>query len=854
MYREPLSGGLRTAIDPALLDPGELVDARNAIYLAGSPALWRSPGRTAFGTVSAVATAVDGLRDVQFDNGDAYLVALADSKLRYAPVGDTGTFTDLTTLATAGLQLERAQYRNRYYLFNGAAAAATSIGSNVVAYLSATGAGTAPSVRQHGMRPVNAAPVTASANAVFSQTVTGYYEYWTTEVARFTQDGSPFEMESTFQGSPATMFVSATSYAPVLTRPEIQNPGTTTHWRVYRSPKKDFATDKEFPAGFMIAEVATATAQVTDTLTSSNTGLIFPTTYNSGVAFSDFTNASNLGADDGSVATVSATLATNSWTSPKFVAQGAYGFNFAGFKGQVVGIEVEVQGFVDVAPCTVGVYIGPRDSITGGFKQDFTNANHVIADSGLGFSAGGKNFVITSTSAGAPTTVTLGGPADRWFAPSDPGLQDSDFDTNFMVVLAIANAGVKNLSFDYVRVRAYYGATITSSTIQFPAVTYTFGDITAEVGKNGQPPSSSTGDFFEDQLVVNDASNSSLIRFSYPGDPDAFPSTYYVDYETAENDQVRAIKVVNDRLVVWLDSSTWRQNYLPSERDASFDRGKSRSIISSQYGCLSPMCVATFSPGGGTDLAAFVSHHGVHATDGFELSTYTADLNWDAIFPAGSNAIALINDRKRRLLLFYFQNTANFGNETFLCLPFAYGAGHWQNDRPKVCGFLHMRNKIGGQFASLESAWSVQRANGAVSVYLGYGGTDTGAGAGKVFIESGTSIPAEDPRWQATTRDLYLGEGGIGSEFRLGKVYGYAHDQTAGTQLTYTVTTRKTDAGATTGGTKTVTLSNGQKVHAIGDFHQQCESASFAIAATATAYGAELLLFDGLDFGKVDPA
>ena len=43
-----------------------------------------------------------------------------------------------------------------------------------------------------------------------------------------------------------------------------------------------------------------------------------------------------------------------------------------------------------------------------------------------------------------------------------------------------------------------------------------------------------------------------LIRYSYPGDPDAFPPTYFLDFETPHNDRVTNIKVVNSRLIVML--------------------------------------------------------------------------------------------------------------------------------------------------------------------------------------------------------------------------------------------------------------------------------------------------------------
>lgn len=822
-HREPHSGGLWTAMDPGLLQEGQLQDIRNMIYLPGSDALWMTPGRAVFGAVSAVATAVDGLRDIEFDTGDHYLVALAGDTLKYATVGAAGAFSSLTAAGAGSQSLEAIQYQNAYYLFTGATAAVETINTNKVVYLAATAAGTAPSVRQHGMLAVTTAPASASSNVTFSQSVTGFYEYWTTEVAKLSADGVVKTIESTFTGKPATVFVSATTYSPVIAMPAIRNEGFTTHWRIYRSPKKTFETDQEFPVGFLIAEQATASAQVIDGGTSSLTSYAFPTTYNStGYGFGFGNSATALGASDAASAS-----AVHSGLNPTLYKQLTYGYNFGGFKGPVRGIEVELRGRTANQTQTVGVTICKRNPVTGEPMAPI----------------GAKSTIVPNI----VSLMLLGSSTDTWGSV----WSDSDFDTNFSVVIMPFLVGNDTVTFDYVRVRVYYGTTNLYQDIQFPTVVYTFGDITSQVGKNGPPPSSDTATVFQDQLVTNDKSNPSLLRYSYPGDMDAFPETYFVDYETDENDRFKATRVVNDQLIVWLNSSTWRQIYLPSERDASFDRGKSKERVSGQYGCIDPMCVAAFSPGGGADLAAFVSYHGVHATDGEQLATYTDGLNWDAIFPPGSTPISLINDRRRCLLLFYFQNTANYGAETFLCLPLAYGEGHWVGGRPKVCGLLHMRNDIGGVKGSLESAWAVQRDDGAVSVYLGYGGASTAGGAGKVWIESSAAtIPALDPRPQFTTREIFSAD--FGGEWKLGDVHAYAHDYAASATATYTVKTRKTnDTGLVTRTSKTVNW-GGQKLARVGAFETMCESAAFTFVASASAFAAEFLLIDGLDYGLED--
>src|SRR3972149_11417931 len=224
---EPLDGGIWTAPDPALLKPGQLSGGQNFVYLPGSQAIQRARGRSVFGTVSAETVDVPGLRDIQFDNGNHYLVSLASSPLASAVVGDTGTFGLVTSLPATGAQLEVAHYRNRFYLFSGVTSEATAIDSNQVVYLSATSVAATPSVRQHGLLPGIASPLVTTAAGSFSQTVTGYYEYWTTEVARLTQDGAELVLESAFSAdsNPTTVFVTATGQVPTIQMPTIRKIG-----------------------------------------------------------------------------------------------------------------------------------------------------------------------------------------------------------------------------------------------------------------------------------------------------------------------------------------------------------------------------------------------------------------------------------------------------------------------------------------------------------------------------------------------------------------------------------------------------------------------------------------------------
>lgn len=839
-HQEPLNGGVVSSRDPSLLDAGQLAAARNCLYLPHSPALQRMRGRTAFGTVSATAVDIAGLRDLQFDNADQFLIAHASASYLSAVVGDTGTFGLLASgLPGVGSGLEIVQYRNRYFLMNGTTTGASSIGSNRVVYLSATAASQTPLIRQHGMLPMQAMPQTTAVASAFSQSVTGYYEYWTTEVAKIQQDATQIVLEGTFLGSAATVLVSSTGMAPQIGLPTIQN-AIATHWRIYRSPVKAAASDKKFPSGFMIAELATAVTAALDSSVTASTGLILPGNVNGvgdgATVYAGWSQAARLSAADGSYASAQP-LSTGLFTN--LVQQGVYGFNFGGFTGNVRGIEVEIKAYASVTGYPVDVIIGRKRKSNGGFASGGSAGVFDLLNN-----TATRSTIISATASGSAQTVTLGAPTDRWLAADNPNpFSSTDFGTDFMAVLSVSKAGVINV--DYVKVNVYYAATF-DSVVQFPTVVYTFGDITSQVGKRGAPPSSTTGDLFEGSLVVNDVDNPRLIRYSFPDEPESFPSTYFVPFETNENDRVRLIKVVNGRLVVGLDSSLWRVNFLPNERDAQFDRGKSREAISRTYGVVNAMCACVYSTDGPADRLAVVSDQGIFDTDGYDFREITDSQDWRgtiATLDGTYTPIALVNDRERRQLLYYFQNTDDYGNETYLCLPLCYSAEQLVNGKPKVGGVLHMRNYnvANGTRGDLKSAWCLPRTTGEWQVYLGYGGTATAAGAGVVYRENGTAVPAEDTTMRFVTRRMYLA--GFSNEWELADLYGHA-TYAGSPSVTYFFSGNKTnDAGPAQVGSKSVTL-GGQRLHMVSP-RIGTEGLQVTAHVTAGSYAADFLVLDG---------
>jgi hypothetical protein len=855
-FQEDLSGGWVTSKDPALLAPGQLSNVRNATYHARTgSALSRAFGRTIFGSASAASAEVDGLRDIQFDTGDHYLVAMvtgANAKYRIASIsatGTTNTFADLVTI-TAGSALEVVHYNNRFFLLNGVTAAATATSSNRVVYMTASAVGSTVSARQHGLLAVSAAPAVSASGGVFSQTVTGYYEYWTTEVAKLFQDGSQITLESTFDASanPTTVFVSSTAFVPVIQMPNPLNE-ITTHWRIYRSPKKDKESDKKFPTGFMIGEMATAasaTASVffADSITTTATAS-FASASASSLGLGGFTNASAMFVDD-------TTFASGVNTLFGVKAQGIFGYNLGGFSGNVKGIVVELQGYISAgaSPVPITVTVGPKDPSADKF---------LVLSPPFGFAkTASKGGTLVSTNSGAPDTLTFGTSTDRWRSGGEASqFVDSEFSGNFMVSVSFSKAGT-SIGIDYLKLTVHYSAS-TDSTVPFPTVVYTFGDIIAQVGKNGPPPGAGTGDMFEDCLVTNSANEPALIRWSYPGLPESFPATFFIDFETRDNDVVRLVKTVNNRLIVGLDNSLWRVNYLPSERDASFDRGKAIEAMSRQYGVVNPMCACTFTIDGETEHLAFISHRGIHSTDGANFYDRGGNLDWRDVIPLGSNTrcIALINDAENYRLLFFYQNDAE-APESFKRIDFFYDSID-VGGQFKVGGRVHMRNfnAAGGGFAALKSAWSSPTTEGGTTLWYGYGGASAAAGAGQVFYESGNVMPAQDPSFGYSTRRMYLA--GYGNEFRANQLYGFTTTATSATvapTASYQFTNLKTNAFVSANlGTKTTQVGGqGIGLHRV-PVSVAAEGLMVNMSVTTgvnEAFSEEFLILDGDGFGGED--
>ena len=111
-----------------------------------------------------------------------------------------------------------------------------------------------------------------------------------------------------------------------------------------------------------------------------------------------------------------------------------------------------------------------------------------------------------------------------------------------------------------------------------------------------------------------------------PGFPDYFPGLF--QFPLPEPEVITYIGVVNNRLIVATPTKLYRINYLPSEDDASFSRGRAIEIISSIFGVAHAHAATVITADRGQEELACASFAGLFATDGFSYRSLMDDVRW----------------------------------------------------------------------------------------------------------------------------------------------------------------------------------------------------------------------------------
>lgn len=212
------------------------------------------------------------------------------------------------------------------------------------------------------------------------------------------------------------------------------------------------------------------------------------------------------------------------------------------------------------------------------------------------------------------------------------------------------------------------------------------GEAALSISRDGEPPTWSTGDVFEDSLVVNDVNEPGLVRYSFPGMPHSFPSLYFVGFNTKQVDRVTCIKSLDAVCVIGLQSQVWRLNYLPNETDSEFNRGRCREIISANHGIVGPDAACLFTPVEGNSRVAYVSHDGIYSTDGLSTQLLTMDIDWDELVSKANLSSCILVNVQHLWSLFLYYVPAGGSAPPSRVLHLSYHPQHLKDGYLKVSG------------------------------------------------------------------------------------------------------------------------------------------------------------------------
>ncbi len=661
LLQEFFDGGLVTARDPSLLRPGELQQTDNLIYRPASPSPEQAPGHLLMS--NAAGSDINGMVHCAFDNGLSLLLIQAGNLYKSTPANNPTLLTDLSAVG-GGSALDSVHYNNRHYLFNG-------VGPNQVLLNDGT-------LRRHGLVAISIGPaisVTASGGTwpLLDDSLPAYYEYWTTEVYKSATE----EIESTFVGTPTTVYVASSATYVTVYRPLPINP-QATHWRVYRSIRKKNFADKSFPTGFVAADLPIATTSFSDGLTTtttlraattavSNTGtsplgnIIAPNYYRHiGPAWTSPTNAL---LDDGLRAVSPPLIVTGTSTLTSEEGELILGsFGFTNIGSPVTNIQVQVKGKLNEAHARATIYLS--------------------WDGGIHYTTGKS----AGLAVGSVTTAVIDGGdwGHVWSGATDFG--NGAFQ---LLVRAQTFPGGPSttLEIDYVSVAVTHSGATGATIIPFPVTSIIVGGAEFQDGANGEPVTASFGAIFQDSLVTNDINNKGIIRYSLETLPDAQPPEYFLPLVTEKHDEITALRTIGSVLIAGLNTYVARIDFLPRAEDAEFSRGRAWDIVQGSHGIVGKKAaVSFFIPQQGLYLA-HVSRHGLMMTNGYQADTLTDDLDFLALVnPDRLKFAEFVNHpAEYRLLLFY---TPVGGLSNTKVLVFYYHPLHLKNGKLKVSGPL----------------------------------------------------------------------------------------------------------------------------------------------------------------------
>ncbi len=309
----------------------------------------------------------------------------------------------------------------------------------------------------------------------------------------------------------------------------------------------------------------------------------------------------------------------------------------------------------------------------------------------------------------------------------------ADFGADFRVVIGkTASTTAKEvLRIDAITLFVHW----SSGSIDFNGKPYRVVTFRDQIGVTVNDPANiplrdaSTGDFFQGSFVSNDLGDDTAIRFSLPTDPEAQPKPYVMRFNSVKRDKVRYIKSLGQILLVGMNESIKRVNYLPRETDTDLQTGLAHEDIATDHGIAGPRAAVRFDwPGRGT-LIAYASSAGIFATDGIVTHPLNLDLAWSSLvkLSALGSSVFKCYPKEKMLALYYCPAGATHNLNTRV-MYFCY-----QADKIKQGGYLPA---IGPSVVSAKCALDLS-INGTPYLFTGH------ESDGYIYREdNGTTIPA----------------------------------------------------------------------------------------------------------------
>jgi len=722
---EPLNGGLVTARDASLLQPGELAVAEDVMLLPASPTLHKAFGRSRFNS-TALAN-IDGLAYADFDTALDKVVAVANGSYYTAPAAEAGVFTLLT--GNAGASLDSVSLMDKTVLFSGGV-------HNIVLLNDGT-------QRRQGLNPVTASVgaqhlSTGGTWPLGATSVPKYYEYWTTEVVKTLLD----EVESSFEGTPITVNVTTTASHVSLIAPNTTNP-SATHWRIYRSNGKSNSTDVAFPLGFLIADVPIGTRSFEDgivqtvaltlpTVAESPTIDIIPSQFPSSYVnkVKAWLTPNNALLDDAALATTP--VLARSGSNPQTVDISwllLRTFNFPVVGSPITNIQLQVEGS-KTSDCYLMAGLSWDAGVT--FTQFIT----------IPFTTSNSTVVIDSL--WPPFGSVIG---RVW--------SGEDFtNINFRVLFFASGApgAAATASIDFVKIAITHSGTTASQTTPFPSLQLTVGGRLISISANGLPPRATTADLFQGSILMNDIENPTNIAWTIPGTLDSSP----ILYRMAMDDKVNCIRSLGSSAVIGGRDSCTRMNYLPVAEDPEFNTGRAIDVFDSDDGIVSGKGAVRFVLGSYLMLF-YVGQTSLKMTNAFSTQTATDDIIWTNLVNLSAITKCFVenNSRNHEILVYYPAAGSTAVNKI---LRLSYDSTHLKDGKLKVVGITNYAADAATSGTPLSERL----------IFTTVGGTVYVENRGLSDASGGSILP------KISTREMH--QNGIGNSWELQR-FGIHHQQ-----------------------------------------------------------------------------